>query len=79
MQHRVPFPVGTCPVSPLKSARLRRKESLMTTSAAVAIDMSTLSRVENGKQGASPELAERLAHHFGISELQILYPARYPG
>ena len=38
-----------------------------------------ISRLENGKQRASPDLAERLAKHFGyaITEIQILYPERF--
>lgn len=39
---------------------------------------ATLSRIESGKQKASPEQAERLARYWGtVSEIEILYPERY--
>lgn len=65
--------------SPLKQARLRRNGTLVEVSAAVGTDTGNLSRIENGKQKASPKLAEKLAHYFGheITEIQILYPERY--
>lgn len=64
-------------MSPLKLARLRRKESLSDTASRVGCTISTLSRIENEHSSASLELAAKLAHHFGISEIQILYPQRY--
>lgn len=64
---------------PLRNERLRRGQSLATVAAAVGTDAGNLSRIENGKQRASPELAEKLAKHFGcaVTEVQILYPERF--
>lgn len=72
-------PMKTKKVTPLKATRLQRKESVRKVAGAVGTNPGNLSRVENGKQRASPDLAERLANHFGhaITELQILYPERY--
>ena len=66
-------------MNPLKTVRLARKQSLASVAAAVGITNSNLSRIENGKQSPRPEVAERLAKHFGgaITELQILYPERF--
>jgi len=65
--------------APLKAARTRRGLTLDQVSQAVGTDSGNLSRIENGKQKASPDLAERLAKHFGgeITEIQILYPERF--
>ena len=48
-------------------------------SKAIGTDAGNLSRIENGKQRASPDMAEKLARHFGyaITEIQILYPERF--
>lgn len=65
--------------APLKAARTRRGLTLDQVSQAVGTDSGNLSRIENGKQKASPDLAERLAKYFGgeITEIQILYPERF--
>ena len=65
--------------APLKAVRTRRGQTLDQVSQSVGTDSGNLSRIENGKQKASPDLAERLARHFGgeITELQILYPERF--
>lgn len=65
--------------SPLKAARLKRGQTLYTVAAAVGTDAGNMSRIENGKQKASPDMAEKLAKHFGyeITEIQILYPERF--
>lgn len=65
--------------SPLKQTRLRRNGTLADVARAVGTNNGNLSRIENGKQKASPKLAEKLAHYFGheITEIQILYPERY--
>jgi putative transcriptional regulator len=67
--------------TPMKYLRQRRRMTLSKVAAAVGTDTGNLSRIENGKQGASPALAERLAKHYGyeISEMQILYPERFRG
>ena len=65
--------------SPLRQIRERKGQTIVEVSRAVSIDPGNLSRVENGKQKASTELAEKLALHFGneISEMEILYPDRF--
>lgn len=65
--------------APLKTVRIRRGHTLDQVAQAVGTDSGNLSRIENGKQKASPDLAERLAKHFGgeITEIQILYPERF--
>ena len=67
--------------TPLKLARIKRDCTLAEVSAAVGTNTGNLSRIENRKQQASPELAEKLAKHFGyeITEIQILYPERFVG
>lgn len=66
-------------VTPLKKAREERGESVRQVAASVGTSPSNLSRIENAEHRSSPEIAERLARHFGhaITELQILYPERY--
>lgn len=66
--------------SPLRRARERAGQTIVEVCRAVGTDPGNLSRVENGKQKSSTELAERLAKHFGesISEMEILYPERFP-
>ena len=66
-------------IPPLKATRIQRRQTLQKVAHAVGTDAGNLSRIENGKQRASPELAEKLASYFGyaISEIQILYPGRF--
>lgn len=66
-------------MSPLKSMRTKRGETLTEVATAVGTDAGNMSRIENGKQKASPEMAEKLCKHFGyaITEIQILYPERF--
>ena len=65
--------------SPLKTIRIKRGLTLAEVSHSVGTDVGNLSRIENRKQQASPDLAQRLAKFFGgeITELQILYPERF--
>ena len=65
--------------APLKALRIKRGLTLQEVSDIVGTDPGNLSRVENLKQKASPDLAEKLAKYFGgeITELQILYPERF--
>lgn len=67
--------------TPLHAIRKRREKTLAEVAQAVGTDAGNLSRIENGKQQASPALAERLARHFGyaITEIEILYPERFRG
>jgi transcriptional regulator with XRE-family HTH domain len=67
-------------ITPLRKARQDRNETLKTVADAVGLDTGSLSRIEQGKQGCSPETAAKLAGYFGadeITEMQILYPERY--
>jgi putative transcriptional regulator len=66
-------------MTPLKTIRNARALSIHLVAAAVNTTAGNLSRIENGKQKASPELAERLAKYFGyaVTEIQILYPERF--
>ena len=66
-------------MSPLKTLREKRGESLHAVASAVGTDAGNLSRIDNGKQHASLALAEKLVKHFGyaINEIQILYPERF--
>lgn len=64
---------------PLKAVRIKRGQTLTEVAHSVGTDAGNLSRIENGKQKASAEMAEKLAKHFGyeITEIQILYPERF--
>ena len=66
-------------MTPLKKIRLERRQSAQSIARALGVDPATISRVERGLARCSPDLAERLAKHFGgaITELQILYPERF--
>lgn len=71
---------GTTPMhSPLKQTRIKRGQTLADVSTAVGTNTGNLSRIENGMQKARPNLAEKLARHFGyeITEIQIIYPERF--
>lgn len=65
--------------SPLRVVREAKNQTIVEVSRAVGTDPGNLSRIENGKQRASTELAAKLATHFGgaITEMEILYPERY--
>lgn len=65
--------------TPLRAARLNRQQTLQQVADAVDVDVGHLSRVETGRQMASPELAARLAGYYGydVTEVQILYPERF--
>lgn len=68
-------------INPIKAIRRERGQTLAAVADAVKTDVGNLSRIENCKQTASPDLAERLAKHFGyaVTEIQILYPERFTG
>ncbi len=65
--------------SPLRQIRERKGQTIVEVGRAVSIDPGNLSRIENCKQKASTELAEKLAKHFEheITEMEILYPDRF--
>ena len=64
--------------TPLRRVREKKGQTIVEVCRAVGADPGNLSRIENGKQKASTELAEKLAKHFApdITELEILYPER---
>jgi transcriptional regulator with XRE-family HTH domain len=64
---------------PIKLARLKCGQTLTQVAEAVGTDAGNMSRIENLKQRPSPDMAAKLAYHFGyaISEIQILYPDRF--
>jgi transcriptional regulator with XRE-family HTH domain len=65
--------------SPLRLVRESKGQTIVEVGRAVETDPGNLSRIENGKQKASTELAEKLSKHFGgeITEMEILYPERF--
>ena len=72
-------------MSPLRKARIARGWSLVVLGeklgeAGTPIDNGNLSRIERGKQGASPKLAAAIVSVIGrksLTELHVLYPDRY--
>jgi transcriptional regulator with XRE-family HTH domain len=66
-------------ITPLRSVRVRRGLTLQAVADAVGFDTGNLSRMEQGKQPASRDMAERLAAYFNyeVTELQLIYPERY--
>jgi DNA-binding XRE family transcriptional regulator len=65
--------------TPLKLARLKIGVTADGLARAVGVNQSTIARIENGKKRPSPELANRIALHFGnaITRDQILFPEDY--
>lgn len=65
--------------SPLRTIREANGQTIVEVCRVVGTDPGNLSRIENGKQRASTELAEKLTKHFDgqITEMEILYPERY--
>ncbi|EKM2933740.1 helix-turn-helix transcriptional regulator [Escherichia coli] len=63
----------------LRNVRKAHGFTLQHVAAGVQVNPATLSRIERLEQIPSIELAERLANFFKgeISEMQILYPARF--
>lgn len=66
-------------ITPLKRVRKKLNLSLRIVAEAVKTNPGNLSRIENGKQKTTPDLAEKLSTFFGqqVSEVQILYPERF--
>lgn len=68
-------------MTPLKRIRLEKGIKQIDLAGKVGIDQSHLSRIESGRERASPDVAAKLAEQIGrewITELHILYPERYP-
>lgn len=66
--------------TPLRIERERRGWSSLKVARELTINQSYFSKIELAKVKPRPEIAERIALHFGhaVTELQILYPERYP-
>jgi transcriptional regulator with XRE-family HTH domain len=67
------------PITPLRSVRTQRGETLRDVCAQVGLPISSLSRIERLLQRATPESASRLARYYqyAVNEVQILYPERF--
>lgn len=66
--------------TPLKRVRRELGIKQETIAAALGVSQAHISCVENRKERASPDLAERIVRFFGreqITEEQILYPQRF--
>lgn len=66
--------------TPLRRLRKRRGLTVAEVSRAIGIDQGNLSRIERGEQ-FSRRAASALVAYYGtelISELEILYPDRFP-
>lgn len=66
--------------TPLKRARLDLGINQETLAAALGISQAHISSLENRKERASADLAEKIVEYFGshnITEVQILYPERF--
>jgi transcriptional regulator with XRE-family HTH domain len=63
----------------LRNAREKRGVTTYQVAAAVGVNQSQYSRVENGRRRPSPELANRIAKYFGnaVTRDQILFPEDY--
>ena len=66
--------------TPLRTEREKRGWTATEVARSVKVDQSHYSKIETGKIRATAPIAERLALHFGhaLTELQIIYPERYP-
>lgn len=66
--------------TPLRRLRISRGIQQSAIAEAVGTDQGSISRLERGEQGATPEMAARIVAFLGrdeITEMQILYPERY--
>lgn len=65
--------------TPLHIVRSKRGHSTREVAEAVGVNQSQYSRVESGKRRPSPDLANRIAKHFGneVTRDQILFPEDY--
>jgi transcriptional regulator with XRE-family HTH domain len=61
----------------LRQERMQREQSTYEVAQAAGVSQSHYFRVENGETGASPEMAEKLAAHFGLEVAELFSPLRY--
>lgn len=61
----------------IKKARKRLGLTIYDVAKKAKVSPATVSRVEREKQGASADVAERMAKVLGVSEEMILYPERF--
>ncbi len=66
-------------MTPLRKERERRNLAATDVAAAIGIDQSHYSKIENCKVIPSPTVADRIAKHFGnaVTRDQILFPHDY--
>ena len=64
-------------VTRLKQERERKGQSTYEVARAVGLSQSQYFRVESGELSASPEVAEKLAAHFGMKVTKLFSPLRY--
>lgn len=65
--------------TPLRRIRLARQKSLEEVAAAIGVHNSTLSRIERGGETSAKTAADLVAYFGeGITEMEILYPERFP-
>jgi len=65
--------------TPLRKTREKVGVTTIAVAAAVGVDQSQYTRVENGTRRASPSLAQRLSAYFKgqVTRDQILFPEEY--
>ena len=66
-------------MTPLKHIRIKQGLTIYDVAKGADCSAGTISRVESGKHGISPDLAERLSKFFDgtITEEEIIYPDRF--
>lgn len=66
-------------MTPLKTVRTKRALTIREVARACGCSHVTISRIERG-DSTTPDLAEKISRFFDgeVSELQILYPERFP-
>jgi len=66
-------------VTPLRTIRVASGQTQGDVCRALAMDQGQYSRIERGVSTPSPELADRMAKHFGnaVTRDQILFPYDY--
>lgn len=65
--------------TPLRRARLKTAQSQAEVAKSLGIDQGHYCRIEHGHVTPAPELARRIAAHFGdrITAMEIIDPAFY--
>lgn len=61
-------------MTPMKEARKRKGMTQIELANAVGASQAHISKLENGTEQVSPDLAKRLAEVLGLDVVKILYP-----